>query len=132
MTCTQRKWPPVLLSTMLVLFCDASNAVPGQELAGCIGEIQRVCATMEDHLETCLAARGSSMTSACREQLTSTIEWMQSPSGPNVCVADIARVCPNATAGALTACIAAKRTELSSACQTYLQSAAQQSAGTTR
>lgn len=128
MTSAQHKSLPLLLGVVLTFFCNASNAAPGQELAGCISEIQRVCATLEDHLETGLASRGSSMTPACREQLSSTIEWMQSSSGPNVCLADISRACPNAAADALTACIAAKRGELSSACQTYLQSAAQQGA----
>ena len=93
-----------------------------QELSSCVGDIEHVCAGLEDHLETCLSQRGSTLTPTCREQLGNAMNLMQSPTGPGTCVADVQHLCPNLTASALGSCIVAKQSQFSDACQKYIQS----------
>ena len=126
MMVSKQRFPFALLVLGLLMLTSSRNAAAGDEaLAACVGEIQRVCAQMEDHIENCLAAHGAEMTPVCRAQLASAIDLMQSPAGPSVCVADVQRVCASLTADALASCMNAKRAEFSSACQKYLQGAAQ-------
>lgn len=92
------------------------------EALDCVGEITRVCAGLEDNLESCLAQRSQQMSGNCSQFLGGMISLMQSPSGPTVCVADVQRLCPSIAADAISTCIASKRTQFSRACQEYLQS----------
>lgn len=113
------------LSALAIFAAGTSAAAQVQDLGSCVGEIQRVCVGLEDHIENCVTTRGSSMTTACREQLTGAITMLEAPSGPGTCVADIKRLCPSLAADALASCMAEKTSEFSGACQEFLHKSAQ-------
>lgn len=93
--------------------------------SACLSEIERVCVHLEDHLETCLAQRGSQLSASCQSVLKTAMSAMSDPSGPASCVNDIQRECPNLKTNALAQCVMEKQGQFSKACQTYLQSTGQ-------
>ena len=107
---------PMILSSIPVRAAE-------EDPMACVGEIKRVCAQLEDHLETCLSERGSQLSAVCRDQLKTAMSLAQDPSGPAACIPDVQRLCPDMKPQALAQCIGAQQSNFSAACQHYLQSA---------
>jgi hypothetical protein len=110
------------LATLVILTSIPVRAAEEDPMA-CVGEIERVCVQLEDHLETCLSDRGSQLSAACRDQLKTAMSLAQDPSGPAACIPDVQRLCPDMKPQALAKCIGAQQSNFSAACQQYLQSA---------
>lgn len=109
--------------SLLIPVLSVSARAAGQDPSACVSEIERVCAQMEDHLETCLEKRGDKLSSTCRNQLQKAMDLMADPSGPAACIPDVQRLCPDMKAKALASCLANQQANFSAACQQYLQSA---------
>ena len=107
----------------LTLLSPAVGLAADQDPMACVSEIERVCAHLEDQLETCLADRGPQLSPDCRDQLKAAMALAQDPSGPAACIPDVQRLCPDLKPEAFARCMAEQQSHLSEACQKYLQKA---------
>jgi len=107
-----------------ILTLDSRPALAESDPMACVREIQNVCVQLQDKLETCLADRGSQLSTTCRDQLKTAVSAVQDPSGPAACIPDVQRLCPRLEAEALGQCITDNEDNFSKPCRTYLQTAA--------
>lgn len=111
----------------LLLALGAGLSLPARadppDPTACVGEVERVCIHLEDHLETCLAERGAQLSPACRDQVQTAMSMAQDPSGPAACVPDVQRLCPGLKTRALAQCITNQQANFSADCRKYLQNA---------
>ena len=123
----KKRYAAVGIALLAVLMTGPAAALRAEEdPLACVKEIERVCATLEDHLETCLAERGARLSESCRGVLKMAMAYnVQENSGPAACVPDVQRLCPDLRSTALGDCITDKQKQFSEACQKYLQAAGQ-------
>jgi hypothetical protein len=118
-----REFKSIVWLTLLIPLASVPVRAAEQDPSACVNEIERVCAQMEDHLETCLDKRGDKLSAPCRDQLQKAMDLMEDPSGPAACIPDVQRLCPDLKAKALASCMSDQQANFSAACQQYLQSA---------